>query len=556
MSRSQKFLVSLSILATVVIFWTPPPASAELPFIQDLTVYSRLWRAEQDKTLDSACIRLDGRCLFKLSGTDTEALIDRIYEIQKRFNEVIPQYIADKQNRGDVIIKVNGNLRDIYLTLGDNQERLFTVTTSDAQANDVGVPIRAEQLQSIIDEGLKTSVREHSSRHQRKQIVIAICTFALIWLINFPLAQGIRQLRVLARKLAPSPSLKTLPLVEQLARRQQWNLTEIKYSLLQLLRIIIWCGGILLILDLFPQTRIIAFLIVAAATVPFRIVAVGLITYILIRLTYFLIAKLSKPALKRQSVDIQLKQRGKLRIDTTTRILRSVVTVIWLIVGILIAFGINGVNLAPILAGAGIFGLGFSLASQNLIKDAINGFIIIWDDRYAVGDIVDIGQVSGLVEDINLRITQLRDAEGRLITVPNSAVDIVANRSSQWSRADLSIPVAYQSDIDRALAIIHEVAEDMTQDPNWQEQIWEFPNILGVDQFSDRGVMIRVWIKTEPLKQWDVAREFRRRTKIALDVAGISIPIPQQQILFDSHSLSDRDAKFITNKKTLDKQSN
>ena len=341
---------------------------------------------------------------------------------------------------------------------------------------------------------------------------------------------------MLTRRLAPSSSLKTLPLVEQLALRQQWNLTEIKYRLLQLLQIVIWCGGALFILNLFPQTRIVSFLLVAAATVPFRIMAVGLVTYILIRLTYILIAKSSKLALKRQSVDFKVNQRGKLRINTTSRILRSVVTVIWLIIGTLLAFRFNGVNLAPILAGAGIFGLGLSLASQNLIKDAINGFIIIWDDRYAVGDIVDIGDVSGLVENINLRITQLRDAEGRLISVPNSAVNVVANRSSQWSRADISIPVAYQSDIDCAIAIIHQVAETMTQDPQWKDQIWEFPNILGVDQFSDRGIMIRVWIKTEPLEQWNVAREFRRRVKIALDVAGVSIPVPQQQILFERTS--------------------
>jgi small conductance mechanosensitive channel len=186
-------------------------------------------------------------------------------------------------------------------------------------------------------------------------------------------------------------------------------------------------------------------------------------------------------------------------------------------------------------------GLGLSLASQNLIKDAINGFIIIWDDRYAVGDIVDIGTVGGLVENINLRITQLRDAEGRLITVPNSAVDIVANRSSQWSRADLSIPVAYQTDIDRAIEVIHEVAEAIAADPQWQDRIWEFPNILGIEQFSDRGILIRVWIKTEPLQQWDVAREFRRRVKIAFDKADIPIPVPQQQILLEKKKLFNQD---------------
>jgi moderate conductance mechanosensitive channel len=533
MSRSKRFLVSLSISFSIIIFWTISPASAQLPFIQDLTVYSRLLRPGQDNSLNSACVRLDGRCLFKLSGTDSEALTDRIYEIQKRFDLLTASYLDHENNPNPVTIKTNGNLKDLYLTIGDKKERLFTVTTSDGTANDVDVAIRAQQLKSAIDRGLAVSINEHSAQYQRKQIIIGISILFLIWLVNFPLSREIRKLRILARKLSPSSFLKSLPLAEQFARRQKWNLTEIKQLLLQFIQVMSWCGGVLFVLNLFPQTRISAFLLVAAATVPFRIVIVGLITYILVRLSYFTIAKLSKPAIKRQSADFQVNQRIKLRINTTARILRSVFTVIWLIIGILLAFRINGVDLAPILAGAGIFGLALSLASQNLIKDAINGFIIIWDDRYAVGDIVDIGTVSGLVENINLRITQLRDAEGRLITVPNSAVDIVANRSSQWSRADISIPVAYQSDVDQAIAVIHEVAELMTQDPQWQEQIWEFPNILGVDQFSDRGVMIRIWIKTEPLKQWDVAREFRRRVKIALDRSGVSIPVPQQQILFD-----------------------
>ncbi|MGD1919503.1 MAG: mechanosensitive ion channel family protein [Pleurocapsa sp.] len=533
MPRRNKFLASLAIFITIINFWIVAPASAQLPIIQDLTVYSRLLRPGDNNTLHSACIRLDGRCLFKLSGTDSQALTDRIYEIQKRFDRVTSDYLNNQSDRGKVSIKTNGKLKDIYLAVGEENKRLFTVTNPDGKANDVGVVIRAQPLKSIIEEGLVVSIYEHSSQYKRKQIIIGVCILSLIWLANFPLNWATRKLRAKTRKLAPSASLKTLPLVEQLARRQQWNLAEIKYRLLQLMQAVTWCGSSLFILNLFPQTRIISYLLVAAATVPFRIVAVGLITYILIRLTYFLIAKLSKPALKRQSADFKVNQRGKLRINTTTRILRSVVTVIWLIVGILVAFRVNGVNLSPILAGAGIFGLGLSLASQNLIKDAINGFIIIWDDRYAVGDIVDIGDVSGLVENINLRITQLRDAEGRLISIPNSAVDIVANRSSQWSRADISIPVAYQSDIDQAISVVHQVAETMTSDPQWQEQIWEFPNILGVDQFSDRGIMIRIWIKTEPLKQWDVAREFRRRVKIALDVAGVSIPVPQQQIFFE-----------------------
>ncbi len=536
----KKFLVALSFLVAVIISIIPP-ASAQLPYVQDLAIYSRVLGSVQENALNSACIRLDGRCLFKLAATDSEVLSDRINEIQRRFGEVTADYLSDTNNQANLTIQENGNLQDIYLNFGNRQERLFTVTNPDAIANDVSVSIRARQLKAEIEKGLEVAVKERSHQYLRRQIIIGLSTFVLIWVLNFPLSSEIDKLRQSSRGLAPSPTLKSLPIADQLARRQQWNLTEIQYRLSQIVQILIWGGGALFILDLFPQTRIMPFLLIAVLRIPFRVSIVGAIIYILIRLTFFLIAKVSAAAIESQTSDLRINQRGRLRINTTTRILRSAVTIIWSSIGILIAFSINGVDLAPFLAGAGILGLGVSLASQNLIKDAINGFIIIWDDRYAVGDIVDIGTVSGLVENINLRITQLRDAEGRLITVPNSAVDIVANRSSQWSRADLSIPVAYQTDIDRAIEVIHEVAEAIVADPQWQDRIWEFPNILGIEQFSDRGILIRVWIKTEPLQQWDVAREFRRRVKIAFDKADIPIPVPQQQILLEKKKLFNQD---------------
>jgi moderate conductance mechanosensitive channel len=536
----KKFLVALSFLVAVIISITPP-ASAQLPYLQDLAIYSRVLRSAQENAFNSACIRLDGRCLFKLAATDSEVLSDRINEIQKRFGEVTADYLSDTNNQGNVTIQENGNLQDLYLNFGNRQNRLFTVTNPDAMASDVSVSIRARQLKADIEQGLAVAIQERSQQFLRRQIIIALSTFLIIWVLNFLLTSQISKFHKLSRGLAPSPTLKSLSILDQLARRQQWNLAEIRYRLLQIAQFLIWVGGTLFILDLFPQTRIISFLLIAVLIIPFRISIVGAIIYILIRSTFFLIAKLSAAAVESQTSDLRINQRGKLRINTTTRILRSAATIIWSSIGILIAFWINGVDLTPLLAGAGILGLGLSLASQNLIKDAINGFIIIWDDRYAVGDVVDIGTVGGLVENINLRITQLRDAEGRLITVPNSAVDIVANRSSQWSRADLSIPVAYQTDIDRAIEVIHEVAEGISADPQWQDRIWEFPNILGVEQFSDRGILIRVWIKTEPLQQWDIAREFRRRVKIAFDKADIPIPVPQQQILLEKKKLFNQD---------------
>ncbi|MGL4883105.1 MAG: mechanosensitive ion channel family protein, partial [Waterburya sp.] len=317
----KKFLVALSFLVAVIIS-IAPPASAQLPYLQDLAIYSRVLRSAQETALNSACIRLDGRCLFKLAATDSEVLSDRINEIQKRFGEITAEYLADTSNQAIVTIQQNGNLQDIYLNFGDNrQERLFTVTNSDALANDVSVAIRARQLQSTIEQGLEVAIEERSYQYIRKQIIIGLSIFLTIWLLNFPLTSQISKFHQLSRGLAPSPTLKSLSILDQLARRQQWNLAEIRYRLLQIVQVLIWVGGTLFILNLIPQTRIISFLLIAILIIPFRISIVGAIIYILIRLTFFLIAKVSAAAVESQTSDLRINQRGKLRINTTTRIL-------------------------------------------------------------------------------------------------------------------------------------------------------------------------------------------------------------------------------------------
>jgi small conductance mechanosensitive channel len=145
-----------------------------------------------------------------------------------------------------------------------------------------------------------------------------------------------------------------------------------------------------------------------------------------------------------------------------------------------------------------------------------------------------VGNYTGLVENINLRLTQIRDAEGRLISIPNSEIKIVANLSNQWSRADVNIPVDYNADIDQALKLIEETANQMKNEDPWRDMILEDPQVLGIENFSDRALMIRVWIKTQPLKQWDVSREFRRRLKIVFEAANIPIPLPQHHIIVNS----------------------
>jgi small conductance mechanosensitive channel len=286
---------------------------------------------------------------------------------------------------------------------------------------------------------------------------------------------------------------------------------------------------------------------VESLQIPLKLGLVALGTYVAIRLSYALINRFTSALAQSSLLTPEFNQRLQLRVKTVSGVTRGIVTISAIAIGSLVALWAIGVNIAPLLAGVGIIGVAVSLASQSLIKDAINGFFIILEDQYAVGDVISLDEdkVGGLVENMNLRITQLRDAQGRLITIPNSEIKLVANHSNGWSRADLSIPIAYQTKAETALVLVDTVAQQMCADEHWREQILDKPEVLGVDAFGERGVIIRVWIKTQPLKQWDVAREFRLRIKAALDEAGIPIP---SHIDFRSHeslpvqSQSDRQA--------------
>jgi small conductance mechanosensitive channel len=302
----------------------------------------------------------------------------------------------------------------------------------------------------------------------------------------------------------------------------------------------IWGGGSFFILGLFPYTRPFQIGILTAAQFPLRLGFVLLGTYVAIRFTYALIDRFTSTLISSGALlTPESSERLQLRVSTFSGVTKSIATGICVGVGILLALVSLGIDIVPLLAGASLVGVAVSLASQNLIKDAINGFLIILEDQYALGDVISVGDVGGLVENLNLRMTQVRDSEGRLITIPNGEIKVVANLSSRWSRADLTIPIAYQADTEEALKLIETVAFEMNQESHWQRQILEPPQVLGIDQFGDRGLIIRVWFKTQPLKQWDVAREFRRRLKVALDKAGISISVPQQAIwVNDEQSLN------------------
>jgi small conductance mechanosensitive channel len=189
-----------------------------------------------------------------------------------------------------------------------------------------------------------------------------------------------------------------------------------------------------------------------------------------------------------------------------------------------------GIDVAPLLAGAGIVGLAFGFGGQYLIRDLINGIFILLEGQFRVNDVVKIGELGGLVESMNLRATQLRDLEGRVIYIPNGEIKTVINFTKGYSQALLDIGVAYKENVDEVMKVMKEVAKGMRQDPYFSKLILDDMEMLGVDAFMDSAVVIKCRMKTLPIKQWEVAREYRRRLKNRFDELGIEIPFPHRRL--------------------------
>ena len=222
------------------------------------------------------------------------------------------------------------------------------------------------------------------------------------------------------------------------------------------------------------------------------------------------------------------EQRRLLRVGTTGNALKGLVVVIFYAVGIVWTLDSLGVPTGSVLAGSAIIGLAISFGSQNVVRDLVNGTLILLEDQYAVGDVITIDTEGGLVENLNLRITQLRSGNGELITIPNSSITKVKNLTRTWSRVDFSIDVAYKTDPQQALELLTEIAQGMYNELEWRDRMPEEPQVLGVDSVTHAGITLRVWIKTAPMQQWAVGREFRLRVRQALAEHGIEIGIPQR----------------------------
>ena len=232
-----------------------------------------------------------------------------------------------------------------------------------------------------------------------------------------------------------------------------------------------------------------------------------------------------------QRIEIGLRrERARKRSSTLGHVLTSIITVLIGFTAALMILSEFGVNLAPLIAGAGVIGIALGFGAQQMVRDFLAGIFIILEDEYGVGDVVDTGLASGVVERLTLRVTQLRDVDGTVWYVPNGEIQRVGNRSHLWARAVLDIDVSYDTDIDVAAAALLRVANQLWREDLPDRTIIAEPEFWGVERFGADGVALRLVVKTEPTEQWAIARDLRGRIKKEFDSLGIEIPFPQRTV--------------------------
>lgn len=269
-----------------------------------------------------------------------------------------------------------------------------------------------------------------------------------------------------------------------------------------------------------------------------RVIVIILAIYVGLRI----IQRVLGPAI-RAAVTAQMEGQPHVevekRVDTLFHVVYRTIWVVAVLVGLITILPEFGINVSALLAGAGLIGLAVGFGAQSLVKDVISGLFVLIENQYGKGDVVNVGGVGGLVEDVNLRRTLLRDLDGTLHSVPNGEISVASNRTRAWARVNIMLGVSYSDDLDHVFQVINRVGREMASDPAWSGDIIEAPKALGVEGFGDSGVDIRILGDTQPSRQWDVMRELRLRLKNTFDAEGIEIPFPHRTLVTAGQKAAD-----------------
>jgi len=514
---------------------------------------------ERQGTIETIDITLEDQKLFRIAAPtvfDRSNLGEQIpvevraRQIETNIQRLIPDSRSDTAAIAPEVLTITVETVNGFPVLvaqdsqTGNTRPLLTVTDADAQYHAISKAQLAEEWQAILEERLRLAIQARQPEALRQQILkvaqilainlIITLLLGIMWVVlnrrkhylqqrhkakaNRPeMAQDFSEATRKFRQ--PRHLLRQVKLRVGLQRRLK--IVQFFQWLLFWCILFSWAFGLAYSLYTFPETRLYARKLI--------------ITPIVLLLTFFMVGLINQlidisveKFIQQFSKEQELTAAELQRVTTIARVIEGMKQVVVYTVGVLWVLQRLGFLSISVLALGTLIALVISFAAQNLLRDLVNGMLILMEDQYRIGDLVIIDDKSGIVENLNLRITQLRSPAGHLITLPNSSIVRVENLSRLWSRSDFRIEVAYDTDVDLALKLVRETADQMAADPEWKNLVLDTHEFFGVDQLSHTGIVIRIWIKTTPLKQWPVAMELRRRLKKTFDYHGIKIGTPQQ----------------------------
>lgn len=258
-----------------------------------------------------------------------------------------------------------------------------------------------------------------------------------------------------------------------------------------------------------------------------KIALIVVLAYLGTRLTRLLATGLGRALDDEGSVRGQVRKQHR---ETVIRILNRLSATVIVVVAALTILAEIGINVAPLLAGAGVAGVAVGLGTQSLVKDILAGLFILLEDQFGIGDLVTLAGVTGTVEEMSLRRTSVRDYNGTLYTIPNSESKVVANASKDWARVIVDVGVAYETDLGHAMTVLARVGENLASAPEFQADVLEPPQVLGVMALADSSITLRVVVKVKAGAQWALSRELRKQIKERFEREGIEMSYPQQTI--------------------------
>ena len=262
------------------------------------------------------------------------------------------------------------------------------------------------------------------------------------------------------------------------------------------------------------------------------ILAVASIAYLFYRLARAFIPRMAGRWVKGLGKGRHAREERTKRSQTLGSVLTGSAIAVIVLVAVLMILSRVGINIAPLLAAAGVVGIAIGFGAQSLIRDILRGSLILMQNQYNKGDVVRIAGIAGLVEEVNIMRTVMRDLDGIVHSIPNGEISTSSNYTKEWSRVNIDIPVAYGEDLDHVTEVINRVGVELAEDDTFGPMITAAPKVLRVNNFGESGIEIKVLGETKPLKQWDVTGELRKRVKKAFDREGIEIPWPHVKLYF------------------------